>query len=193
MAEVEHLAQAGVALVLGDDPQLGPRAGGDHPPVVGRRPRAHALPQLAAGDQRRLDDLGVARRQLRGRKRRKRGRVGDHRGRLVVGADVVLGLGQIDAGLAAVGRVDLGNQRRRNLDIAHAALVGGGAEARQVADHAAAERDDDVLAGHARARQLRPDDLGVGDGLRLFAGHDRDAAVERLERIGVEAARPGRR
>ncbi len=36
------------------------------------------------------------------------------------------------------------------------------------------------------ARQLGPHDLGVGDGLRLLAGHDRHPARERLERLAVE-------
>ena len=104
----------------------------------------------------------------------------------MVGADVVLRLREVDAGLAPVGRVDLGDERRRDLDEAHAALIGGGAEAGEIADDATAEGDDHVLAGHAAAGELGPHDLGVGDRLRLLAGHDRDAPVERLERIAVQ-------
>ena len=36
----------------------------------------------------------------------------------MVGADIVLGLLQVDPGLAAVGRVDLGHKRRGDLDVA---------------------------------------------------------------------------
>ena len=77
------------------------------------------------------------------------------RGGLVVGADVVLRLGQVDAGLAAVGGVDLGDERGGHLHDRHAALVGGGAEAGEVADDAAAERDHVVGAGHPRGERAR--------------------------------------
>ena len=74
--------------------------------------------------------------------------------RLVEGADVVLGLGEVDAGLAAVGRVDLGDQRRRHLHDAHAALVGGRAEAGEVADDAAADARPRRQSGSRRARTI---------------------------------------
>ena len=184
--EVEDLAQAAVPLVLGDDPELRPRAVDDHRRIVRRRPAAHPLPQRAAGDQRRLDHLGVPGGELLRRKRAQRRGVDEHRRWLVVGADVVLRLREVDAGLAPVGRVDLRDERRRDLDEADAALVGGGAEAGEIADDATAEGDDHVLAGHAAAGELGPHDLGVGDRLRLLAGHDRDAPVERLERVAVQ-------
>ncbi len=111
-----------------------------------------------------------------------------HRRRQVVGAGVVLALGQVDAGLAAVGGVDLGDEGRRHLDDRDAALVGVGAEAGQVADHAAAERDDVVLAGHPGAGQLAQHPLGLGHRLRRLAGLDLDPGLERLEAIGVERA-----
>ena len=76
-----------------------------------------------------LSDLGEARAQLLGRKRREQLRVGEHRGRLMEGSDVVLRLGKVDAGLAAVGGVDLRDHRRRNLHDRDATLVDGRAEA----------------------------------------------------------------
>ena len=91
---------------------------------------------------------------------RQRVGVDEHARRLVVGADVVLRLGQVDAGLAAVGRVDLGDQRGRHLHDRHPALVGRRAEAREVADDAAAERDDVVGARSiSRGQQLAPHPL----------------------------------
>ena len=51
----------------------------------------------------------------------------DRRG-LVERADEVLALGQVDAGLATDRRVELGNERRRDLDEGHAPQVGGGEE-----------------------------------------------------------------
>ena len=148
---------------------------------------AHELPQPAAGDQRRLDHLGVAGGQLRVREGGERLGVGDHRHRLVEGAHVVLGLRQINAGLAAVGGVDLRHQGRGDLHHPHPALVGGRAEPGQIADHSAAERHDDVGARHGGARQLRPHDLGVGDRLGLLAGHDRHPGVKRLQALGIQA------
>ena len=106
----------------------------------------------------------------------------------MVGAGVVLALGEVDAGLAAVGGVDLGDEGRRDLDHRHPALVGVGAEAGQVADHAAAEGDEVVLPGHPGAGQLAQHRLGSGHRLRALAGVDLDPAGERLEPVGVERA-----
>jgi hypothetical protein len=49
--------------------------------------------------------------------------------------------GMIDRGLAAHRGIDLRQQRGRDLDEGHAALVAGGGKAAHVADHPAAERD----------------------------------------------------
>ena len=104
------------------------------------------------------------------------------------GADIVLRLGKVDTGFAAIRGVDLGDERRRHLHNTYAALVGGGAEPGDVTDHTAAERDHYVGARHARACHLGPDDLGVSDRLGLLAGHDADARERRLEQIPVMAA-----
>ena len=70
--------------------------------------------------------------------------VDQHGARLVERADHVLAQRMIDAGLAADGRVDLREQRRRNLHERHAALVDRRGESRDVADDAAAQRDQPV-------------------------------------------------
>jgi hypothetical protein len=57
VAEVEHLPAAAVALVARDDAELGARAREDEVGVDLGMAGADALPQRAAGDQRRLDDL----------------------------------------------------------------------------------------------------------------------------------------
>ena len=90
--EVQHLAAPGVALVRGDDRELRARAREDRRARRPRAPAATRLPQRAAGDQRRLQHLDPARRQLRRGQRRERVRVDEHARRLVVGADVVLRL-----------------------------------------------------------------------------------------------------
>ena len=67
VAQVQHRPAAAVALVGGDDLELGARAGEDHVAELGRielLERPHPLPQLPAGDQGRLHHLDEARRQL---------------------------------------------------------------------------------------------------------------------------------
>ncbi len=84
-------------------------------------------------------------------------------------ADQVLAAGVIDAGLAAHGRVDLGQQRRRHLHEVDAALVAGGREPGHVADHAAAERDHAGIAVQAGLDQRVEHALEHGQGLVLLA------------------------
>ncbi len=62
------------------------------------------------------------------------------------GADQVLAVGGVDAGLAADGGIDLREQRGRHLHEAHAAADDRGGKAGEVADDAAAERDDEIAA-----------------------------------------------
>ncbi len=106
-----------------------------------------------------------------------RGRVDQDAQRLQEGPDHVFRFGQIDADLATHGTIDLGQQRSGNLQEAEAPGVGGGNEAGQVADHAAADRDDDRLAIGAEFEQALPHHGGHVEGLRRLArldGHDVD-------------------
>ena len=135
MAQIEDLPQSRVALVLGDDSQLDAHARGDDLRGVGIGAGSHALPEVAAGEQRRLDHFPIAGRELGSGQRGERLRVGDHRGRLVVGANVVLSLRQIDSRLTTVGRIDLRHQRGRYLHVGNATLIGRRAEPGQVSDH----------------------------------------------------------
>ncbi len=96
-----------------------------------------------------LDHLGESGTQLARRQRGERVRVGDDGARLVEGADQVLAAGMVDPGLAAHGRIDLGEQRGRELHVVHAALVAGGRETCHVADDAAAEGRYAGVAVHA--------------------------------------------
>ncbi len=218
--EVENLAAAAVALVLGDDRELEARAGEDRTLVhSGRggiccrllssgpsgnrarplRPRSarlreqgpfrsDALPQLASREQRGLQHLDPAGVQLGRGQRAQRVGVHHHGGRLVVGADVVLGLGEVHAGLAAVGGVHLGDERGGNLHDRHPALVGRRAEAREVADDPAAERDQVVGARHARRRQLVPHAPSGGECLVGLSRGDRDRRGERPQPLRVKRA-----
>ena len=132
------------------------------------------VPQAAARDQRGLHDLGVARAQLRGGQRGEQRRIGDHGGRLVERARVVLAFGKVDSGLSPVRRVDLRDHGGRHLDHRHAALVGRRAEAREVAHDAAAEGQQRVAALHPGPRQRAQHALGLGDRLVVLAGRDGD-------------------
>ena len=85
--------------------------------------------------------------------------------------------------------IHLGEQGRRNLHETHAAPEARRAEAREIADHAAAQRDDDVAPLDARADQrvADPRELGVGFG-RFPRRADDDAGLE----PGVPEAAPHR-
>ena len=112
----------------------------------------------------------------------------------MVGAGVVLALGQVHSGLAAVGGVDLGDQRGRDLDDRDPALVEMSAEAGEVADDAAAEGHDVVLAGHPGAGQLAQDPLGLGHRLRADSpGSTLDSSPPAAQAGRRRAARQCRR
>ena len=127
----------------------------------------------AARDQRRLDDLGESGRELGGRQGLEEAGIDEDRPGHLVGADVVLGLGQIDPGLAAVSAVDLGDERRRDLDQLDPALECRRAEAGEIAGNAAAEGDDAVVAPRAGVGQRPQHPLGLGQRLRGFARRHR--------------------
>ena len=195
VAEVEGLAQAGVALVLGHDPQLHARAR-EHEVAVRlrvrsrERTRRHRSPPAISPV---LTTSAQPAASSSGGRRGERRRVGEHGRGLVVGADVVLALRQVDAGLAAVGGVDLGDQRGRHLHDRHPALVDGGAEARHVPHHAAAERDHVVVVAHAGRGQRAQH--GVG-GLDASCGARRAGSGCRARRrrgAPRRASRPPRR
>ena len=121
-----------------------------------------------------------------GGQRRERLGVDEDRRGLVVGADVVLGLREVDAGLPAVGGVDLRDERRRDLHDRDAALVGRCAEPREVADDAAADGHDVVGARRALVHERAPHRLRGRQGLVLLPRADLDQAGEQRDAPGVE-------
>ena len=100
------------------------------------------LQDLRVGDESGLDDLGEPADVVVDRQRVQRGQVAQHPGRGVEGADEVLALGGVDAGLAADGGVDHGEHGRGDGDPAHAAQPGRGDESGEVGGRAAADADD---------------------------------------------------
>ena len=97
--------------------------------------------ERAVADRAVLDHFREARGELARRQRAQAIGVDQHGARLVERADHVLAERMVDAGLAAHRRVDLREQRRRHLHERHAALVDRRGESRDVADDAAAQRD----------------------------------------------------
>ena len=96
------------------------------------------------------------------------------------GADQVLALGRVDAGLAADGRVDHAEHGGGHGDPAHPAQPGRGDEAGQVGGGAAADADDHVGAGEAGLAERLPAVGGDLGGLGLLG-------VGQLDRDGLEA------
>jgi len=92
-----------------------------------------------------FDDLRIACSELaHGKRIEQAGCRRRRENRLMERADEILAVARVDRGLAAHRGIDLGEQRRRNLDVIQPAPHDGGSEAREVTDHAAAERDDEV-------------------------------------------------
>ena len=119
-------------------------------------------------------DLGIAGAELARRQRVEHGGVGDDQHRLVEGAEQILALRRIDAGLAADGGIDLRQQRGRHLHEIDAAAQDRGRKAGEIADHAAAERDDEIVALDLRGDQGLADlfEAGIGLGALAFLDHD---------------------
>ena len=119
-------------------------------------------------------DLGVAGAEVAlGQRVEQRG-VGDDQHRLVEGADQVLAVRRVDAGLAADRRVDLRQQRRRHLHEIDAAAHAGRGKAGEIADDAAAERDDQIAALDARVDDRLADAVEAGVALGALARGDAD-------------------
>ena len=111
-------------------------------------------------------------------------------------ADEVLAGGKVDARLAADGAVDHREQRGRELVEIDAALIGGGREAGEVADDAAAEREDRAVAGHAVGGEEIPHAREFGGRLRGLAvgggGEHRHQAREFRREAGLRGGDAGR-
>ena len=167
VAEIEQRAVAGLALVARHDRGLA--AARDRDRVLARRTAGeHVLPvrlqpgeEAGIAEQAELRDLRIAGAEVaRGKRVEQRG-IGDHQDRLMERADQVLAVARIDPGLAADRGIDLRQQRGRHLHDVEAAAQDRGGKAREIADHAAAERDHHVVALDARIEQPVADVLAA--------------------------------
>ncbi len=84
-------------------------------------------------------------------------------------AEEVLALGQVDGGLAADRAVDLGDERRRDMDDRHTAEPESGEEPRSVAERTATDRHQGLAPLDPEARQLASRVLDDRQPLRRLA------------------------
>ena len=77
--------------------------------------------EVGVAEQAVFHHLGIAGAELALRQRVEQRGVGHHQDRLIERADQVLAVAGVDRGLAADGRIDLGEQRRRHLHVVDAA------------------------------------------------------------------------
>ena len=200
VAQVQQRALAGFLFVLGDDGGLGGARGFDR----SRDQTLIALDQIGAVafqpgeevrpvDQAVLDHLGVAGQQLALGQGAQGIAVGQHQARLMEGADQVLAVTGIDAGLTADRGVDLGQKRGWDLNEVDPAQQHGGGEAGQIADHPAAKRDQHARAFNAEREYILQEFFESAEGLARLAGRQnqgvvRDAGVAQrpLERLQVQ-------
>ena len=159
MAEIEQCAFAGLALVARHDRGLGPAgrrdgvlargAAGKDIGLIGFQPREESF----VAEHAVFGDLGIAGAKLARRQRVEHRGIGHHQHRLVKRAEQVLAVRRIDSSLAADRRIDLRQQRGRHLDEINAAAQDRRGKACEIADHAAAERDHQIVALDLRRDQ----------------------------------------
>src|SRR4029079_11158806 len=123
VAEIEKGADTGLGLVLGDDTRLHLAASGDGLDArlrIARKDRGGMVfePGEEGGiaQQAVFSDLGIACRQFAPWQRIEQGDVDEDGAGLMEGANEVLAMGRIDAGLAADGGIDLRQKSGRDLD-----------------------------------------------------------------------------
>ena len=159
MPEIEQRALSLLGLVGGDHARLGGatrRNGFSARRTAGERiapTRFQKLEKAAVADEPIFDDFGVAGAKIALAQRIEAHGVGQHQRGLMKGADEVLAVPRIDPRLAADARIDLGQERGRDLDQSHAAAQTRGAESGEIADDPAAKRNDDVSTLDARLDQ----------------------------------------
>src|SRR5579864_1426979 len=177
VAEVEDRALPPVVGVAEADGGLERGAAADH--LVVRQ-----LPERVAREQAGLHNLTHALPPLRLGQRLEERRVDHGERRPVEGPDEVLPLRQVEAGLAADGRVHLGDEARGDGDPGHSAEICRGCISRRVGRAAAAERDDRPPAVEP---ELLPQPVDGGERLRLLAGRElvrlREPLAERELRV----------
>jgi hypothetical protein len=115
--------------------------------------------------------------------------IGKDRQRMMKAADKVLALGQVDAGLAAHGRIHLRQKRGGHLHIGNAAHVDRGQKAAHIAHNAAAKGNQERAAVPA-ARAIWRSSFSTLARVLCFSPGSRNSATGRLGKGGAEGSRP---
>ncbi len=150
---------------------LARRAAGKDVGMVGFEPGEEGL----IAEHAIFGDFGVAGAELARRQRVQHRRIGDHQHRLMKRAEQVLALRRVDAGLAADRGIHLRQQRGRHLHEIDAAAQDRRCKAGEIADHAAAERDHQIVALDLGRDQRFGDLFETGIGFRPLAFLDDDS------------------
>ncbi len=157
---------------------MGTMAAGSSASMAGRS-RSSMVKEVGVDGGPVLDHLGHAAAELLPGQGAEHVRVDEHGPRLVEGADQVLALGQVHAGLAAHRAVHLGEQGGGHLHERNAAKVDRGEEPGHVAGHAAAQGEDGVAAVKAALGQVAGQSFDGGQVLaRLAVGKGEQLAVD---------------
>ena len=194
VAEVQQLAAAAVELIGRDEVALHADTRRDdvlH--LRADRGRTQLGKERFAAQHGVFDDLGTAVAVFLRREGVQRVRVAEHKARLIEAADLIFAAREVHGRLAADGGIHGGQQRRRHLHERDAALVRRGGKAREVAGHAAAERDDQVAAAQAvRGQKVQQRRVGgerlaaLAAGIRKRHGAKARARERRREPRGVQ-------
>ena len=147
--------------------------------------RLEQLEQPLVAEGRHLDRLAQRGPKLSLGERPERVDVDDDRARLVEGPHQVLALGEVDAGLATDGRVDLGDEGGRDLDEPDAAEVDGSEEARRIAECASAEATSTSSPLDSQGGELPGGRLDHRQALRRLAFREHDRSTVCLPRAVV--------
>ena len=180
---VEDHAATALALVLGDHGRLD--AG-----TAGHLFLNRLVGRWRVAQEGVLGDLAPAAGPLAGRKGREGLGVAEHGVGLPERTDEVLALGEVDPGLAADGRVDLGQQRGGHVQVGRTPVIGRSSEPADVGDDATPDGDDDIGARQSGPGEEASELLHGGQRLGPFpVGDTTDleghAGVDPLQPAGV--------
>jgi hypothetical protein len=194
VAEVEKRAEAfGLEFILGDDGGFDRDISGDERVYVVEV--GGSLEHLGIADGGVLDDFGEAFVKLARWQGAERVGIGNDESWLMEGPDEIFAAGGVDAGLAADGTIDLGDDGGGHLNAGNAAVVNSGSESREVANHAAAESHEHGGSIEPRSNHGVADFRGLLEGFGGFSSGDGDAdglepclAERGLDGLGMEWA-----
>jgi hypothetical protein len=161
VAEVEDGAEAGFGFVLADDGGFDGAAAGDDTGEFAGLELEEAgqgafelREECGVVDNAVFDDFGEAGAVFAAGEGAEGIQIAQHESGLPEGADEVLSGGEVDAGFASYGAIDLGEEGGGYLDEGDSAEVGGGDESGEVTDDAPAQGHDEGAAFQAMGGEV---------------------------------------